>query len=278
MQFNKITMFSPMRSSLKEQGYRKALITGTSSGLGEALAEAFIAEGLDVVGLSRRFPENASPSYHHLTLDLLDEARLESALRTLERDPPDIWVNNAGHGLVGDAWSAPPEEIENLQRLLYEIPVRLTRVFEHACRREQIRPACLVQVSSLAVELPIPAMPYYNAAKAALSAFTQSLLLDGELPFQLIDFRPGDFNTGFMQSDAVRNSRAAGRPIFKNLLDRHQKAPAPEKAAARLIRAIDRGRSGTVRSGTLFQSVLAPLGPRLLPRGLLHALIRANYR
>lgn len=267
-----------MRSSLKELGYRKALITGTSSGLGEAMAEAFIAEGLEVVGISRRFADNPAPGCYHLSLDLLDEAKLKSALNRLEHDPPQIWVNNAGHGLVGDAWSATREEIEQLQRLLYDIPVRMTRFFGHACRQEPIRPACLIQVSSLAVELPIPAMPYYNAAKAALSAFTQSLLLDGGLPFQLIDFRPGDFNTGFMHTDAVQSSGHAERPIFKNLLGRHQKAPPPEKAAARLIRAIHSGRSGTVRSGTLFQSVLAPLGPRLLPQGLLRALIRANYR
>lgn len=266
-----------MGCRLTDQGYRKALVTGSSTGIGRAISEAFIAEGLEVIGISRTPPADMPSGYHHISLDLLDEEKLQSALRTMRNDPPDIWVNNAGHGIVGDAWSTSSQQIERTQRLLYEVPVQLTRFFGEVCQKEKNSPKSLIQVSSLAVELPIPSMPYYNAAKSALSAFTQSLLLDGKLPFRLIDFRPGDFNTNFFHTEDIRKSRDIDGPVFRSLKNRHDKAPDPTKAANQLIKAMRRGRSGTIRSGTFFQSMIAPLGPRLLPQCLLRYLIRKNY-
>ncbi len=263
-------------ATLHQQGYRKALVTGTSAGIGSALKDAFIAEGLEVIGISRRSVR--SEDYHHLSIDLLDPEHLKLALRTLRDDPPDIWVNNAGRGLVGSAWTASDEEIRAIQQLLYDIPVELTRFFADLCSRNKKNPAYLVQVSSLATELPIPAMPYYNAAKSALSAFTQSLLLDGDLPFRLSDFRPGDFKTEFMDNPTMANSPNAGSYIFKKLFQRHAEAPEPEAAARELICAMRRHHSGILRSGSFFQSRIAPLGPRLLPARLLHKLIRGYYR
>lgn len=284
-----------MKTRLSDQGYHKAVVTGSSSGLGRAMVDALTAEGLAVTGLSRRAPETAPENYTHLPLDLLDSAKLEATLEVLRGDPPDIWINNAGRGWVGSAWDASDDAIRSSQRLLYEIPVQLSRFFAHVCQREQKRAAYLIQVSSLAVELPIPSMPYYNAAKAALSGFTQSLLLDDELPFRLIDFRPGDFNTAFMENaeiPAEPTAEASGTfPLgasdealppaasrrLQHLHARHRKAPSPEQAAACLVRAMRRRHQGTLRCGTFFQSRLAPLGARLLPERTLRRLIRANY-
>lgn len=263
-------------ATLWEQGYRKALITGTSTGIGSALKDAFIQEGLEVIGISRRAVD--SNDYYHLNVDLLDPDQLKYLLQTLREDPPDIWVNNAGHGMVGDAWAPSEKEIQTIHQLLYEIPVELTRFFADLCSSNTQRPAYMIQVSSLAVELPIPAMPYYNAAKSALSAFTQSLLLDGELPFRIIDFRPGDFKTEFMNNPSIARSATAGSPIHRTLVQRHLDAPEPEAAALRLIAAMSRKHCGILRSGRFFQSRIAPLGPRLLPTGLLHRLIRSYYR
>ena len=263
-------------SRLYEQGYRKALITGASSGIGLALKDKFVQEGLEVIGISRR-PIKAEGCCH-LTLDLLDPERSKTALRTLKKDPPDIWVNNAGHGLIGEVWTASDDEITAIRRLLYDIPVELTRFFETLCRTNRSRPSYLIQVSSLATELPIPSMPYYNAAKAALSAFTQSLLLDGHLPFQVIDFRPGDFKTEFMENQTIRSSGMGGSPTHDKFLQRHLSAPDPEKAARTLVRAMRRNHNGILRSGSFFQAHIAPLGPRLLPARLLHKMIRSHYR
>ena len=268
-----------MALTLKEQGYRKALVTGTSSGIGLALAKALIAEGLHVIGVSRRAASINSDRYKHLSIDLINETDLKTLQAHTQADPPEIWINNAGQGLIGDAWCPSTDAIDSNRRLLYDVPVQLTRHFKEISQGFN---ACsvvpyLVQVSSLAVELPIPNMPYYNASKAALSSFSQSLLLNKDLPFKLIDFRPGDFDTGFMDATSIKESSISGSSAHKKLIAQHKKAPKPELAARCLVHSLRSQRSGIVRCGNFFQSRIAPLGARLFPSKLLHSLIRAYY-
>ena len=269
-----------MASTLKKQGYRKALVTGTSSGIGLAIARAMIAEGLFVVGVSRRPANISSDRYTHLSVDLLNETDLKTLQSHTQADPPQIWINNAGQGLIGDAWRLSDDATETNRRLLYDIPVQLTRHFKNILQGANTCPVApyLVQVSSLAVELPIPNMPYYNAAKSALSAFSQGLLLDKDLPFKLIDLRPGDFDTGFMEAESIKESPISGSLAHKKLIAQHKKAPKPELAAKCLVQSLRSQRSGIVRCGGFFQSRIAPLGTRLLPSKLLHSLIRAYYK
>ncbi len=269
-----------MASTLKEQGYRKALITGTSSGIGLAIARALIAEGLLVVGASRRTAKINSNRYTHLSIDLLNETNLKILQDYTRSNPPDIWINNAGQGLIGGAWSPSVDAIESNRRLLYDVPVQLTRHFKHILQEANTCPLApyLIQISSLAAELPIPNMPYYNASKAALSSFSQSLLLDKDLPFKIIDFRPGDFDTGFMYSEFIKESSSSGSSAHKILVAKHKKAPTPTLAAKCLVRSLRSQRNGIVRCGSFFQSRIAPLGTRLLTHKLLHSLIRAYYK
>ena len=262
--------------SLHTLGYRSALITGTSSGIGLALMQALAEDGLTVTGVGRSAPHEPPPGYQHLTTDLLKEQEVDQALAEISSNPPDIWINNAGFGLLGGAWSPDGSAIDRQIDLLFRVPVRLSRFFADICRGRQEQPAYLIQVSSLAVELPIPGMPYYNAAKSALSSFNESLLLDGALPFSLIDFRPSDFKTAFMAPNRAQNAKADSA-YWKALLHRHERAPEPSEAAACLIRAMRKGHTGTLRSGSFFQSQIAPLGPRLLRQSWLRACIQKHY-
>lgn len=65
---------------------RKALVSGTSSGIGAAVAERLLAEGWHVTGLSRRDPGRSESTYTHLGLDLTDPAAVRQALAGLEVD------------------------------------------------------------------------------------------------------------------------------------------------------------------------------------------------
>jgi len=267
---------SPKLTALAKQGYRCAVISGASSGIGLEIAKQLSEEGLSIIGISRSQPTSPPKNYTHIQADLLNPTEVAQALTQIEQASPELWINNAGHGLLGGAWSPSQQEIDATFQLMLHIPIRMTRSFAGQCQKKPRTPACLVQVSSLAVELPIPDMPYYNAAKSGLSAFTESLQLDNNAPFKVIDFRPGDFNTSFIDTKAV--SQSTTNPDYLEFLrQQHRRAPSPKKAAADLIKALKKENSGVLHSGDFFQSVIAPLGRRFLPRKCLLQLIRHYY-
>ncbi|KRP34528.1 MAG: hypothetical protein ABS34_12885, partial [Opitutaceae bacterium BACL24 MAG-120322-bin51] len=223
--------------TLAQMGYRRAVVTGASSGIGLEIAKQLAEEGLCVIGMSRTPPPSPPQNYTHIQVDLLNPDAVERALAQIAEAPADLWINNAGYGLLGGSFSPTQSQIDATFQLMLHIPIRMTRSFAEQCKKTPNRPAWLVQVTSLAVELPIPDMPYYNAAKSGLSAFTESLRLDNNAPFQVIDFRPGDFNTPFIDTEAV--SQSTTDPEYLEFLRRqHRHAPSPKAAAVTLIQAL----------------------------------------
>jgi 3-oxoacyl-[acyl-carrier protein] reductase len=75
-------------------GQRCALVTGASSGIGEAIASRLLAEGWKVIGLSRSAPEFTDANFVFLPVDLLDSTALVQALAPLER--VDAIIHAAG--------------------------------------------------------------------------------------------------------------------------------------------------------------------------------------
>ena len=135
-----------------------------------------------------------------------------------------------------------------------------------------------MNISSLAMELPLPLMPIYNVCKSGLSALSASLMLDEIADaFVVIDFRPGDFNTNF--ADRMEGAVEWNDINLRAVMDAHHaKAPNVDVAVGSLKKALVRNRSGIVRTGEFFQARIAPLGTRLLPSSILRWLIRAYYK
>lgn len=259
------------------QYYRSAFVTGASAGLGRAYAEMLLAEGVRVWGtardVARLAPLSANPAFNAVALDLekSDDAILafESAARAAGGF--DLVVNNAGYGLFAPFAA---EDFSVWQKQLAAM-LGTTARLSHAALRGMLaaKRGCLVNVSSLATDFPLPFMSGYNIVKAGLSALSESLMQETRgSGVIVIDFRPGDFRTDFNQAmrpahaPTVDNPRAATAwaALEKNL----NQAPAPASAASGLRRALLRRRSGTVRCGSLFQAHLAPFFVRFIPLSL----------
>ena len=250
-----------MAMVLKEK-YRRALVSGTSSGLGAAFAEMLLAEGVSVWGTSRE-ASRVPARFHPVALDLADMNSVDSAWQSAESASGgiDLLVNNAGAGAFGAYGDAPISTWEAQVDLLYRGPARLSWLAIRAMIGRGR--GCIVNVSSLAVEFPIPFMPGYNAGKAALAALSASLDLEARgMGVTVIDFRPGDFRTGFNRSmvlpaDPTRGSTRCSR-VWTILEKNIDSAPAVSRAARDLRAALAKERSGVVRSGGFFQARLAP--------------------
>ncbi len=258
----------------------RVLVTGARSGLGRAFAAALAAEGLRVAGTTRRtgapLPEGVEPLRLDCSADGVEAFVSENAAFL---DEVEILVNNAGAGVFGPLAAVGPEALREQMESLALAPLRLAqRVFEPM--RAQGRGA-IVNVSSLAAEFPIPFMAPYNAAKAALSQGTRSLMLEARgSGVRVIDFQPGDFNTGFNTAMERTGEGTDGRSArVWGMVERHlQAGPPPEAAAAALLKALRRGRSGTVRCGGWVQVCGGPLARRLFGDAILRRLIARYYR
>ncbi len=252
--------------------YRNACVTGASTGLGLAFAEMLLAEGLEVWGTSRdagRVP--VRPRLHRLALDLADGAAAERAFREADREAGgfDILVNNAGFSVFG---AFERTDFSLWQRQLEAMLVNTARLAHAALGGMLARGhGALVNVSSLAVEFPLPYQSAYNMAKAGLSALSESLMTEvAGTGVIVIDVQPGDFRTDF--DGSVQRTPATYTPRMARAWEAFARmmrtAPPPARASATLRRALRAHRSGTVRPGHPFQTVLAPLLVRLAPASL----------
>jgi short-subunit dehydrogenase len=270
--------------------YRTAFVTGASTGLGRAFAEMLLAEGLQVWGTARdparlaHFGTPASPSsrFTPVALDLADARGAEGALIRAADEAGggfDLVIQNAGYGVFGEfagtdfaAWQA------QLEGML----LATARLSQSAFRGMRARNrGCLVHVASVATEFPLPFMSGYNMAKAGLSALSESLIFEARgTGVTVIDFRPGDYRTAFNQAMHQRPTAAPADPRLTRawrVLETHlEGAPLPARAAADLRRALVRGRSGVVRSGSFFQARLAPFLARFAP-GAVRRAATARY-
>ena len=260
--------------------YRTALVTGASSGIGLAIAQRLLAADLKVHGTTRNPRREGLPGgiqwirFEGSSREGIDAflAEQEELLREV-----DILVNNAGSSLFGKTAAIPGEALAAQQTLLLDGPIQLTRHLLARDRRD--RPACIVNVSSLAALFPLPYMGAYSACKAGLSTFTQSLMISEKgSGAVLIDFQPGDFLTAFNRN--IRRYGVAG-PREERAWRRYEaalgKAPPPEQAAEDVCAALLRGKSCTLRSGSFFQRSVAPLGQRLLPARWLRKAVALYY-
>jgi NADP-dependent 3-hydroxy acid dehydrogenase YdfG len=167
-----------------------ALVTGASSGIGEATARALAAEGASVALVARRVErlealaaelgrggERGLP----IRADVTVEAEARDAVRRTvgELGRLDVVVNNAGVMLLGPIVDAPTEEWErmidlNLRGLLHVTHAALPHLLA-AAAQEPRRVADVVNVSSVAGRVARSGSGVYNLTKWGVGAFSESL-------------------------------------------------------------------------------------------------------
>lgn len=259
-----------------------ALITGASSGIGKAIAETLHKGGARVWGTSRNPDElEWPPGIQPLKLNIESPELIEEAWDSqgLEQLGFNIVVNNAGYGVFGRFSESLFEDWERQVSTMLIGTMKLCRL---ALPGLIERKGCLVNVSSIAVDFPVPYMSGYNAAKAGLSGFTESLIIETSASGMLaIDFRPGDIKTSFNRNMLKKIGKNANEgcvdKVWKRIEERISKSPEPIVAAEKLVRCIQQNQSGTIRAGTFFQSFLAPLLSRLATKNLARAGNVAYY-
>ncbi len=260
-------------------GGKKVLVTGASRGIGQAIAEAFLLEGASVWGTSRDASSvNWEDGVQGISLDLSSATSIEEcwASHNLDEIGFDVLINNAGSCHFGSFSKCDHQAWHSDIEILLLGAMRLSHLALPGLIQ---RRGYLVNVSSMASEFPIPFMSGYNAAKAGLSAFSESLMMEPASGLKVLDVRLGDFRTGF-NADMQRPSTlsSAEDRVWNAALQRVERSPEPEKAAKSLIRAIRRNRTGILREGSYFQTIFVPFFARFFSRSLQRYANKLYYK
>ena len=259
--------------------YARALITGASSGLGLAFSKALIAEGVEVWGTSRN-PEalDRVDNFNPVLLDLLEEQDLTDWFLKLDESVGgfDVVINNAGFAVLGDSASLGSSRIQSQLKVLLEGPLAIgTAAVSKMRKRNQ---GCVVNVSSVAADMWIPYLSVYSAAKAGLSAFSQSLMLESPTkPPWIIDFKPGDYQTSFNKNLKRIEVSTDVEKMWDQLEANMAGSPEVSLAARYLVVSLKKFRHDTQYSGTFVQSKVATVLSRLLPNVMKRKLLRRYY-
>jgi uncharacterized protein len=166
---------------------RRAIVTGASSGIGEAFARRLSRCGVDLLitarpedverleGLAGELAERHGIRCHAVAVDLALPAGPDELYAAAQQRgvAPDLLINNAGVGTSGPFASSPLEAQLRMLRLNVEAVMRLTRLYIDAMAARNR--GAVVNVASTAAFQPQPYFAVYAASKAFLLRFGEAL-------------------------------------------------------------------------------------------------------
>jgi NAD(P)-dependent dehydrogenase (short-subunit alcohol dehydrogenase family) len=186
-----------------------AVVTGVSSGIGEATAQRLAREGYRVFGTVRSADTPVPVGVERVVLDVRDEASIAAGIAfVLERAGRiDALVNNAGTSVVGAIEETDTAQAQALFDVNFFGAVRVTQAVLPTMRAR--RSGRIVFVSSVVGFLPAPFMGFYAASKHALEGYSESL--DHEV--RALGIRSLLVEPGFMKTKLDKNASVANRAI-----------------------------------------------------------------
>jgi NAD(P)-dependent dehydrogenase (short-subunit alcohol dehydrogenase family) len=176
-----------------------ALVTGASSGIGEAAARELVRAGFTVYGTSRKATAGEKRGeVVFLPLDVTDDDSVAAAVReVVDRSGRiDVLVNNAGLGIAGAAEESSIEQARELFDTNLFGSIRMTRaVLPHMREQGSGR---IINISSVLGLIPAPFSALYAATKHAVEGYSESLDHEvREFGVRVLLVEPGYTRTAF---------------------------------------------------------------------------------
>ncbi len=255
------------------------LVTGASSGIGEAIVGRLAKDGYRVFGTSRKGGATRA-GLELLTLDVRSDASVQTCVEDVLRKAGriDALVNNAGYLLSGAIEEATLEEAKAEFDTNFFGVARMVKAVLPEMRRA--RSGHLVTISSLAGLVPVPFWGFYNASKSAVEAYMETLRHELK-PFGI---RVAMVEPGAIQTPFYENPRARAMPEYAPWRDRalktmgHYAAKAPgPTVVAEVVARLLASRNPPLRNRITREASLFPFLRWLLPASAFEAGTRRGF-
>jgi NAD(P)-dependent dehydrogenase (short-subunit alcohol dehydrogenase family) len=260
------------------------LITGCSSGIGRALADAFKAAGYSVWASARR-PDDvaglAADGFNAVQLDVNDSAALQHLAEQLGE--LDVLVNNAGYGAMGPLLDGGTEAMQRqFETNVFSI-VGVTQALFPALRRSK---GLVVNIGSVSGLLITPFAGAYCASKAAVHALSDALRMElAPFGIRVMEVQPGAIDTSFAknagaQAELLISEKSPWWPLRDGIRARSQASrdnPTPaNRFAAQVLKGVQQATPPRLlRAGNGSRAL--PLMAALLPKGLLDKVLKKRF-
>ena len=263
-----------------------AIVTGASSGIGEATAERLLRAGYTVYAGARRVDRMAGLAEQGVTtaeLDVTDDASMVAFVDRViaERGRIDVLVSNAGYGSYGAVEDVPLEEgRRQFEANLFGL-ARMTQLVTPSMRAA--RSGRIVNISSIGGRFYEALGAWYHASKFAVEGFSDSLRLElHEFGIQVIIIEPGPVRTewGDAAYDSAEKYSGAGayapqvRAMKALYAQADERGTEPSVIAETIVSAVT-ARRPKVRYAAPFSAKAIIATVTLVPDRLLDAVLRA---
>ncbi|OPA93935.1 short-chain dehydrogenase [Pseudomonas fluorescens] len=260
------------------------LITGCSSGIGRALADAFKSAGYDVWASARR-PEDvadlSAAGFNAVQLDVNDSAALQHLAE--QWGELDVLINNAGYGGMGPLLDGGTEAMQRQFETNVFSVVGVTKALFPALRRGK---GLVVNIGSVSGVLVTPFAGAYCASKAAVHALSDALRMElAPFGIRVMEVQPGAIDTHFAknagaQAELLINEKSPWWPLREGIRARSQASQnnptSAEQFAAQVLKAVQQSNPPRLlRAGNGCRAL--PLMAALLPKALLEKVLKKRF-
>lgn len=175
------------------------VITGSSSGIGNTLANYFASKGHHVYGLSRS--KKGETRFTHIKTDITDPENVKKSMDEIMKKESriDVLINNAGIGMLGAMEDATPEGLKNIFDVnVYGSVYTMQAVLPYM---RQQKYGHILNVSSIASNHGLPFRGCYSATKSAIDRITESVRLENlHTGLEILTVNFGDIRTPIAES------------------------------------------------------------------------------
>jgi len=257
---------------------KATLITGASSGIGEAFARRLAEEKHNLVLVARseeklqklcdELMAKHNVTAHYVAVDLFDYQADERLFKETERHALEVdWlINNAGFGSMGDFAKLDLERELEMVNLNISALVALTHRYLQKMRER--REGTIINVSSAAGFQPIPFMATYAATKAFVTSFSEAIAEENR-PFgiKVMALCPGSTNTNFFAASNIdRALQVKGQQTVEEVVET-------------ALNGINRGKAKIVSGWTNYLgAMMGTYAPNALTTRFIAKTLRSKYQ